>query len=267
LEKIAAQCSDSILSQNKEDIETAVDEGICSRHKIKFLGNGIDLQRFDPRRLNLRLVKQAREELRLLPDVQIIGFVGRLVKEKGILEVLEAARMVLQKVQNVRFLIIGPVDPEKRDGIAPEMAKVYGVADSFLFTGLRRDMPELYSLMDVFVLPSHREGFPRSAMEASAMGVPCLVTDIRGCREAVDNSRNGLLVPLGNVHALAEAIVKLLTSRETAKKMGEEGRRIAKERFDERVVFEKVKAEYARLLQENKILAPANLSGSQPAAF
>jgi glycosyltransferase involved in cell wall biosynthesis len=266
LEKIAAQCSDSILSQNSEDIETAIEEKICTRKKIKFLGNGIDLQRFDRNRLNLRIVEKVREELGLPLDVQIIGFVGRLVKEKGILELLEAARVVLQKVQDVRFLVIGPTDAEKCDGIAPEIVNLFGLSDFFLFTGLRQDMPELYSLMDIFVLPSHREGFPRSAMEASAMGVPCLVTDIRGCREAVDNGRNGLLVPLGNVNALADGIVKLLIGRETAKKMGDEGRRIAKERFDERVVFEKVKAEYARLLQEKRIIVPANLPGSHSPA-
>jgi glycosyltransferase involved in cell wall biosynthesis len=110
--------------------------------------------------------------------------------------------------------------------------------------------------MDVFVLPSHREGFPRAPMEASAMKVPCVVTDIRGCRETVQHGRNGLLVPLGDVQALADAIIELLTDQEKARRMGEEGRRMALEHFDERLVFEKVKAEYARLLQEKGLPVP-----------
>jgi glycosyltransferase involved in cell wall biosynthesis len=93
-------------------------------------------------------------------------------------------------------------------------------------------------------------------MEASAMGVPCIVTDVRGCREAVEHGRNGLLVPLGDVPALASAITELLTDRDRARRMGEEGRRMALESFDERVVFEKVKAEYARLLREKGLPLP-----------
>ena len=76
---------------------------------------------------------------------------------------------------------------------------------------LIHDLPELYAAMDAFVLPSHREGFPRTPMEASAMGVPCVVTDIRGCREAVEHERNGLLVPLGDVQSLALALIRVLS--------------------------------------------------------
>ncbi len=89
-------------------------------------------------------------------------------------------------------------------------------------------MLEPYALMDVFVLPSHWEGFPCAPMEASAMKVPCVVTNIQGCREAVEHGRNGLLVSLGDVQALADAIVELLTDREKVQRMGEEGRRMAR---------------------------------------
>ena len=88
------------------------------------------------------------------------------------------------------------------------------------------------------------------------MGVPCVVTDVRGCREAVEHNCNGLLVPLGDVHALADAIVELLTDPEKARCMGEEGRRMALERFDERLMCGKVRAEYARLLREKGFSPP-----------
>jgi glycosyltransferase involved in cell wall biosynthesis len=156
----------------------------------------------------------------------------------------------------VHFLFVGSIDPSKPDAIRPETAEEYGIADVCHFLGSRRDLPELYALMDVFVLASHREGFPRTPMEASAMRVPCVLTDIRGCREAVEDGHNGFLVPLGDVQALADRIVELLKDGEQRRKMGEEGRRIALERFDERIVFEKVKAEYARLLQEKGLDLP-----------
>jgi len=256
LEKIAARCSDVILSQNREDIETAISERICPPNKIKHLGNGIDLQRFNPETLSPKEISSKRLEVQLPKGARVVGFVGRLVREKGLLELFEAARIVREQVPEVRFLFIGPVDTDKLDAITPDTAQKYGISDICHFLGMRHDMPELYALMDVFVLPSHREGFPRSPMEASAMKVPCIVTNIRGCREAVEHGRNGILVPLGDVQALADAVVELLTDREKARRMGEEGRRIALERFDEQLVFEKIKSEYARLLTEKGLSVP-----------
>jgi len=256
LEKIAARCSDAILSQNREDIETAICERICPPEKIKHLGNGIDMQHFNPASFSQQGIARKRREVGLSDGAKVVGFVGRLVREKGLLELFAAARIVRERVPNVQFLFIGPVDTYKPDALTPDSAQEYGIADICHFLGMRQDMPELYALMDVFVLPSHREGFPRAPMEASAMKVPCVVTNIRGCREAVEHGSNGLLVPLGDVQALADAIVELLTDREKARRMGEEGRRIALERFDERLVFEKVKAEYARLLREKGLPVP-----------
>ena len=260
LEKIAAKCSDVILSQNREDIETAIREGICRPEKIKYLGNGIDVERFNPVNLSPEDILQKRLEIGLTSESLVVGFVGRLVKEKGLLELFEAAKIVRARIPEVRFLIIGPEDTNKPDSLTPHSVERYGVADICHFTGVRQDMPELYSLMNVLVLPSHREGFPRAPMEASAMKVPCIITDIRGCRETIEHDRNGLLVPLGNIGALADAIIDLLTDREKARRMGEEGRRIALERFDERFVFEKVKAEYARLLREKGLPVPEPLT-------
>lgn len=262
LEKIAARCSSVILSQNGEDVGTAVRERICPPEKIKHLGNGINLRRFDPDRISQAEIAAKRAEVGL-PKAPIVGFVGRLVAEKGLLELFAAAQQVRAQIPSVHFVFVGPVDT-KPDALTPDTAREYGIADVSHFLGMRRDMPELYSLMDVFVLPSHREGFPRAPMEAAAMRVPCVVTDIRGCRETVEHGRNGLLVPLGNTGALADAIVQLLTDREGARRMGEEGRRMAAERFDERAVFEKVKSEYARLLTAKDISTPTpRISGSE----
>jgi len=250
LEKMAAHCSDVILSQSREDVQTAIREGICRPEKIKFLGNGIDLRRFDRSRLSPEVLEAKARELGLPDDAPVVGFVGRLVREKGVLELLQAARLVRREVPTVRFLIVGPLDREKPDALTPAVAHDYDVAEICVFTGRRQDMPELLALMDVFVLPSHREGLPRSPMEASAMGVPCVVTDVRGCREVVEHGRNGLVVPAGDIQALARAVVELLTHREKARLMGEAGLQMARERFDEGQVFARVKAEYARLLQE-----------------
>jgi len=256
IERTAARCSDLILSQNQEDVCMAIEERICLPEKIKYLGNGIDLQRFDPARLSPEDLENQRARLGLPATTPVVGFVGRLAQAKGLLELFSAVRIVQEQVPNVRLLVVGAADFPKRDAVTPDRAREYGIADSCIFTGRRQDMPDLYALMDLLVLPSYgREGIPRVLMEASAMKVPCVATDVRGCREAVEHGRNGLLVALGDVQALAEAIIDLLTDRQKAQRLGEEGRRIARERFDERRVFETIKAEYARLLSEKGLPA------------
>lgn len=259
LEKIAARCSDVILSQNHEDIQTAIREGICPPEKIKYLGNGIDLSAFDPDLFGDKDVRQKRQELRIRDGAKVVGFVGRLAaKRKGFLHFLQAGQRVAKQCRNVCFLIIGDTDAGKSDGVDPFAAKESGIWEQCRFLGRRpnSELPSLYALMDVLVLPSLFEGIPRAIMEASAMRVPAVATNVKGNREAVEHGRNGLLVPLGDVQALADAIVDLLMDRGKAHQMGEEGHRMALERFNEGLVFEKVKAEYAWLLREKRLPVP-----------
>ncbi|MBL8205211.1 MAG: glycosyltransferase family 4 protein [Blastocatellia bacterium] len=255
-EKIAARCSHSILSQNSEDIQTAIRERISPPEKIKFLGNGIDVHRFDRAQLSDAILDAKRRELGLTREHQVIGFVGRLVREKGILELFTAAQEILRHQPATKFLIVGPIDDDKADALTPASAREYNIAEACIFTGLRSDMPELYALMDVFVLPSHREGFPRAPMEASAMGVPCVVTDVRGCREAVEHGRNGFLFPLGDSQKLAQAVLTLLQNADQRAQLGAAGRQLALEKFDEQHVFQMVKTEYVRLLQARGLVVP-----------
>jgi glycosyltransferase involved in cell wall biosynthesis len=256
LERIAGRFSDLVFFQSREDMHTAAQQHICRAEQIRYLGNGIDLQRFSRPAVATLDLTAKRRRLGLPAQGPIVGFVGRLVREKGVLDLLAAARVIRMHAPQTRFLLVGPVDTPKQDAVAPAAAEAYGVADICHFVGKRDDLPELLALMDVLALPSYREGLPRAVMEASAMEVPCVVTNVRGCREAVHHGRNGLIVPLADVPALAAAIGSLLAEPETARRMGEEGRRIAVEEFDEQVVFGRVKAEYARQLREKGLRAP-----------
>lgn len=253
LEKLAARCSDLILSQNVEDCETALREAICRGEKIKLLGNGIDLTQFNPERISPTDQLECRQKIGIPAGAPVVGFVGRLAaRRKGFLDFLSAAKQIAEQRPDVRFLIVGGADQGKSDAVDPSVASEFGIADRCRFLGFRpsAELPVLYRTMSVLVLPSLFEGVPRVVMEASAMGVPCIVTDVKGNREAVVNERNGLLVPLGDVRALATSIWRILSEPEMAKRMSREARRMAAERFDERMVFEKIKAEYARLRRE-----------------
>lgn len=249
MEQIAAACSDDILSQSIEDLETAVNEHICERSDVSHLGNGIDITRFDPTSASADGAA-ARASLGIGSDELVVGFVGRLVEEKGIRELWAAMRELRVRFPRLRLMIVGATDTHKGDALTRDDARAAGVDDLCVFTGWRDDLPGLYAAMDVFVLPSHREGFPRTPMEASAMAVPVVATDIRGCREAVVPGVNGLLVPAKDAGALMRALEQLLRDVGARRRLGEGGRRLALARFDERSIFATVEGHYRDLLRQ-----------------
>jgi glycosyltransferase involved in cell wall biosynthesis len=250
IEKIAAKYSDAIFFRNIEDFETAKKEKIGNINLIRHTGDGIDILRFSPERFTPNFIQEKKNKLGIPADKIILGIVARLVREKGYLELFSAFKKVIGKFPNAMLLVLGSADPEKKDAINLNIVKTYGIEKNTLFLGERTDVDEIYALMDIFVLPSHREGFSHSIMEASAMAKPIIASDIRGCRGAVEPGVTGILVPPKNYQKLAEAIIYLLSNPRIAKQMGEAGRKKAEEEFDERLVFEKIKEEYDRLIKE-----------------
>lgn len=249
-EKIAARCSDLIFSQNKEDINTIIKEKIANPERIKYLGNGIDIEKFNSKRFSKEFILNKKKELGIDPDFKIIGMIGRLVREKGYLDLFAAFKKVLEKFPKLSLLIIGPEDTEKKDSFSPMIIKNYGIEDNVIFLGERTDVDELCSLMDIFVLASYREGFPRAVIEAEAMKIPVIVTDIRGCREIVKNGKNGILIPVKSPDKIFKAITFLLNNKEKAKELVENGRIRVEKEFDERIIFDRMKKEYDNLLNK-----------------
>lgn len=248
LERFCAVFSDVLLSQNREDIATAVDAGICPAHKIQYLGNGVDVRRFDRLAVSPGVLARLREQLGIPAGAPVVGFVGRLVAEKGLVELFAAMAIVRTRHPGLRVLVVGPADHDRPDGLGPETAARAGIGDICHFAGYRSDMPEIYALMTLLVQPSHREGLPRAPMEASAMRVPTVATAIRGCREVVRPGENGDLVPVGDVAAIAEAVDRILKDPSLAASLGARARAMAVAEFDEQVVFARVAGTYRRLL-------------------
>ncbi|MFN8050218.1 MAG: glycosyltransferase family 4 protein [Acidimicrobiales bacterium] len=205
-ERIAATCSHIELVQNPEDITTLRSLKVPAR-KLRELGNGIDLARFANDGGATRAA--VREELGIAPDAVVVGAIGRLVREKGYLELFEAWAEIRASVPNAELLVVGPYQPDKSDGI-DESVVAEATAAGIRFLGMRDDVERIYQALDVYVLLSYREGFPRSAMEAAAAGLPIVATDIRGCRQVVDDGVTGTLVPKADAHAAAVAIRDLV---------------------------------------------------------
>ncbi len=240
MEWIAARCSTCILSQNPEDVDTATRLRICSRNRIKELGNGVDLDKFEPARFQPLFRIKKRKELGIPSEAIVIGIIARLVKEKGLLDLFEAFRNILAHKDNVWLVVIGPEDNIKSDRISQDTFKEFHIEHRTIWLGKRDDIPELLCCMDIYCLPSWREGFPRSAIEAAAMGLPVITTDIRGCRQVVQHGVNGLLVPFKKPVELEAAIARLIEDAQLRRKLGSAGYHKARREFDERKICKTV---------------------------
>jgi glycosyltransferase involved in cell wall biosynthesis len=251
LERFAARFCDLLLSQNREDIEFAVRERICSPEKIRFLGNGIDITRFRPDAVSPEMVAAKRCELGVAPDETLVGMIGRLVRLKGYFEYMQAAQLLHERGERIKFLAIGAAQ-DKASAVSPaELIAQYGLQDSMQFLGMRDDIPELMAAMDAVVLASYAEGIPRVLLEAAAMGKPTVGTNVRGTREVIVDEETGYLVPPRDATALANAISRLAADPSRMHEMGQAARRRAEAHFDERLFFWRTDHEYRRLIRTN----------------
>lgn len=248
LEIFTCKLSSYVLSQSREDIDYLLRQKLLPPHKMRWLGNGIDLEKFNPKRFPSDTRQNVRNEFDVPQDAFVVGILARMVYEKGIRELFEAFSAFRRKVPNAYLLHIGFIDRSRNEEITPDVAEDMGVAPYCRFLGQRDDVPRLMTAMDFFVLPSHREGYPRSVMEANAMGLPAIVTDIRGCREAVIDGENGLLVPVRNSAALCQAMCRLHDDAELRKKLSRGARDRAENAFDERRVIRIVLETYDTFL-------------------
>ena len=256
----SARLADLVLCQSSEDVRTARWDGIVPDERLRSLGNGVNLAHFSRARFGSEDVLALRRRFGVREGELVIGFVGRLVREKGVLELFEAVR----ERRGLRLWLIGPDERgRKRDALAPER---FTRARHVSWLGLQRDMPPLYASMDVAVLPSWREGFPRSLLEASAMERPIVATRIRGCREVVADDHTGLLVPPREPAPLRAALEALRRDPSKRRRLGRAGRERALARFDERAVFERLGLAYRELALSPEMRTRSPRTRPQPAS-
>jgi glycosyltransferase involved in cell wall biosynthesis len=250
IEKSVAQITDRILVQSQEDYDTAVTTGLGSAKKIRYLGNGIDLNRFDPASKTVDHQAGLRRELGVPEGGPLLGITGRITEEKGFGELVEALSLLHRDFPEAHLLVIGGQLSTERDAFQDKLVDFIGDQDlesHVTFAGFRSDVPDLLGLLDLFVLPSYREGLPRSVLEAMAMELPVVATNIRGCREAVIDEVTGLLVPTEDAQALAAAARRILADPELARRFGTAGRARVVSTFDERFVFARLQKYYSEL--------------------
>jgi glycosyltransferase involved in cell wall biosynthesis len=228
VERLLGRLTDYFMFVSEEDRKTAICEGIATdSNRATTIFNGVDLTAYPPRSCDPIASLQFRRQLNIPDGVQVVGIVGRVVREKGYLEFAEMASWLHANRANVFFLVVGDTLASDRDGVAAEFGRridAAGLRNRVILTGFTDRVSDYLEIMDVFVLPSYREGFPRSVLEAMSTALPVVTTNIRGCREAVVDGVTGLIVPPRNGRQLAEAVNRLLEDPHLATRMGKAGR-------------------------------------------
>jgi glycosyltransferase involved in cell wall biosynthesis len=245
-ERIAAACADVVLCNSASLRAEAAALGICPVGKLRLLGagssNGVDVQRFAPGR------NEMGAKLGLPAGAQVVGFVGRLTRDKGVPELIEAFELILAKAPNARLLLVGWFD-KAEDAISEELQDRIRAHPQIHITGFVSDTAPYYRAMDVLVLPTWREGFPNAVLEAAATGIPVVTTIATGSRDSVVPEVTGLLIPPGYPVAISEAVVRLLRDGDLRWRMGLAARAWVLEHFVDEQVLERTAAFYQSLLE------------------
>ena len=232
-----------VVLQNHDDLELLESfAGSVRSNCTVTRGSGVDLEAYS-------LTPMPRNE------VPHVVFVGRLIREKGVFELMEAAELLRAEGIDFRLTACGEIDHGNRSSATTDDCRAWQDRNLVDELGRVDDVRPILRTADIVVLPSYREGTPRSLLEAMAVGRPIIATDVPGCREVVDEGVNGCLVPVNSSEKLAAAISRLLQEPELCEKMGAASRQMAEAEFDERRVIQQYLEIYQQLLPE---LMPAS---------
>ena len=241
IEKFTCFFSTDIAPDSNGNLEFAIDEGLYPRKKGSVIhngsANGVNLKKFDiAKKIIWR--NRIKAELNLNENSFVYGFVGRITKDKGIKELINVFQQLAQNDSGVFLVLIGMEEEEHR--LNPAVVEVIHNHSQIRTLGWKANVPEYIAAMDVIVLPSYREGFGIVAIEAQAMGVPVITTDIPGPRDAIINGKTGMLIPAANEESLMATMRKFKNNRDLLKSMSDKGILFVRENFEQGVFWEKV---------------------------
>jgi len=250
-ERVACSLAHRVLCVSDSVRRVAVDEGLCPPEKIAVLANGsgqgVDaVDRFDPARVGPDARPATRARFGIPQDARVLGFVGRLVRENGLLELEEAWRALREAFDDLHLLLVGPWEPQ--DPVPADVRERLERDRRVHLTGLDWNTPPLYGAMDIVALPTYREGFPNVPLEAAAMELPVIATRVPGCVDAVEEGETGLLVPPRDADALADAIRSYLEEPELRRAHGRAGRIRVLRDFRPQDIYEALYREYVGFL-------------------
>ena len=246
MEKISCMCATNVFCVSKGVADVIVAEGLCKKSKIQVVGygsaGGIDLAKFSPD----TVISSVRSELYIPEDAFVFVFVGRIVKDKGVNELVSAFEKLCQNNTNTHLILVGPLET-KQNPIDVSTLNLIESNSNIHAVGMQKDVRPYLKASNAFVLPSYREGFGMVLIEAGAMGLPCISTNITGCNEIIVSGENGTLVEPKNSDALYFEMNYWLKHQDFVCRMSSNARRMVKERFECHQVWQRYYDEYVRL--------------------
>ena len=212
VERLTYRCATHVYPNARGLMDFIQEKKLAGKTPLKCIGNGssngIDLTYFNPERVSKEQEMSFREKWNISKDDFVFLFIGRLVGDKGVNELVAAFEQLANKIPNAKLLMVGPqeptLDPLKQVTIASIEKN-----PKIVSTAYQQDVRPFLKMAQVFVFPSYREGFPNVVLQAGAMGIPCIVSDINGCNEIIENEVNGLIVPPKSIQPLSEKMYSL----------------------------------------------------------
>ena len=255
VEKLTYSSATRVYPNSKGLYDFILQNHFTQSNKLKIIANGssngINTTFFNPAQVSEIEKVALREKLNIHSDDFVFVFVGRIVSDKGINELIKAFSE-LQTVENkpagIKLLLVGGLENDL-DPLNPETLAEINQNKDIISVGFQQDVRSFFAIADALVFPSYREGFPNVVMQAGAMGLPSIVSDINGCNEIIVEGENGLIIPPKNVEKLKEKMLTLARDKNLYVKLKENSRRMIENRYEQSVVWNALLEEYEGLLQ------------------
>jgi len=253
VEKITYACATKVYPNSKGLQSIIIEQNFCSPDKLKVIGNGssngIDTDFFSPQSVSESEKASLKKQLGISEGDFVFIFVGRLVSDKGINELVAAFVRLSAENVSCKLLLVGPLEKEL-DPLLPETEKAILTTGNILSLGYQNDVRPYFAISDCLVFPSYREGFPNVVMQAGAMGLPSIVSDINGCNEIVVSKKNGIIIKPKSAEAIYEALKRISEDKELNVRLKNNAREMIVSRYQQQLVWEAILNEY-KSLEEN----------------
>ena len=256
VEKLTYSSATRVYPNSKGLYDFILQNNFTQSNKLKIIGNGssngINTTFFSSEQVTETERVTLREKLNIQPDDFVFVFVGRIVSDKGINELIKAFSELQAAGNNeligIKLLLVGGLESDL-DPLNPETLAEINQNRDIISVGFQQDVRPFFAISDALIFPSYREGFPNVVMQAGAMGLPSIVSDINGCNEIIVEGENGLIIPPKNVEKLKEKMLTLAKDKNLYIKLKENSRRMIENRYEQSVVWKALLEEYEGLLQ------------------
>jgi glycosyltransferase involved in cell wall biosynthesis len=247
VEKLTYSCATKVYPNSFKMRDIIIQNEYCTPSKIKVLANGssngIDTSYFDATHFSEDQKSSLKQDLGIKSSDFVFIFVGRIVSDKGINELISAFSEIQESKTDIKLLLVGPFEQEL-DPLKEETLNQINANKSIFSVGYQDEVRPYFAISDCLVFPSYREGFPNVVMQAGAMGLPCIVSDINGCNEIIEDTKNGYIIPVKDKQAIKVALLNILENNQQYSKMQQHARAMIVSRFDQKLMWESILQEY-----------------------